>query len=68
MREGGSIGAMRARRAAFGIGALWTALALTLAGALTARAQSQPPAVQVVHAFQDAWNSGRVERVLALFA
>jgi hypothetical protein len=59
---------MRARRAAFGIGALWTALALTLAGALTARAQSQPPAVQVVHAFQDAWNSGRVERVLPLFA
>ena len=35
---------------------------------LAARAQqAEPSVVQVVHAFQDAWNSGRVERVLPLF-
>ena len=54
---------MRLSRVALALAALWAALAASL----VASAQTQPGAVQVVHAFQEAWNSGRVERVLPLF-
>src|SRR5687767_6733545 len=60
---------MRRSRVAAVMVALCAALVTPIAGTLGVSAQSEPPAaVQAIHAFQDAWNSGRVERVLPLFA
>ena len=49
--------------------ALWAALGFSLVAALSAQAQGEPSAsVRVILNLQEAWNTGRVERVLPLFA
>ena len=57
---------MRARGAV--LLAVTMAVGALVAWPLSVSAQSEPPSVRLVRNFQEAWNSGRVERVLPLFA